>query len=179
MSALLSQYKKAIGFLNRSEEILLGLLLALMVILGLIQILFRNLVSVGLVWIDPVMRHLVLWVALLGASSATREDRHISIDLISQRLPFHYRSWLQAGVCFFSASVCWVLVLPAIRFVIQDYQAGETLARGIPLWVAQSIMPLMLLVLGLRFFSRAWKHVFSPLPVNEPIMSRIQRDEDS
>ena len=60
------RFKKVLSFLNRLEEILLGSFLILMVLLGFIQILFRNVLSVGLYWIDPLLRHSVLWVALLG-----------------------------------------------------------------------------------------------------------------
>jgi len=136
---------------ERLEEILLVSLVILMVCLGFLQILFRNLISVGIVWIDPLVRHLVLWVALLGASLATRENRHIAIDLLSGRLsPIRY-SQIQGAVQLFSALVCLLLVHPAIRFVQNDYVAGKTLGFGIPLWFSQMIMPAMMLVIGVRF----------------------------
>jgi TRAP-type C4-dicarboxylate transport system permease small subunit len=136
---------------NRLEEILLVCLVVGMLALGFLQILFRNLISVGIVWIDPLVRHLVLWIALLGASIATRENRHISIDLLSGPMsPGHY-SRVQGAVQLFSAMVCFLLVHPAVRFVQNDYVAGKTLAFGIPLWVSQAIMPAMMLVMGVRF----------------------------
>ncbi len=83
----LSHSFKTLGsFYERLEEILLVSLVVLMVSLGFLQILFRNLISVGIVWIDSLVRHLVLWIALLGASIATRENRHITIDVISGRV---------------------------------------------------------------------------------------------
>jgi len=136
---------------NRVEEVLLVCLVVGMLALGFLQILFRNLISVGIVWIDPLVRHLVLWIALLGASIATRENRHISIDLLSGRVsPSHY-SRVQGAVQLFSAVVCFLLIHPAVRFVQNDYVAGKTLAFGIPLWLAQAVMPAMMLVMGVRF----------------------------
>jgi len=136
---------------NRVEEVLLVCLVVGMLALGFLQILFRNLISVGIVWIDPLVRHLVLWIALLGASIATRENRHISIDLLSGRVsPSHY-SRVQGAVQLFSAVVCFILIHPAVRFVQNDYVAGKTLAFGIPLWLAQAVMPAMMLVMGVRF----------------------------
>lgn len=139
---------------------LLVSLLSLMVLLGFLQILFRNVISVGLIWIDPLLRHLVLWVAMLGASIATREDRHISIDLLSERLNRKSRPWVLGGIHFFSAVVCFLLVNPAVHFVQEEYRVGKTLTLGIPLWVSQSIMPVMLLVLGLRFLGKAWHAIY-------------------
>ncbi|MGA3084500.1 MAG: TRAP transporter small permease [Thermodesulfobacteriota bacterium] len=142
--------------MNRTEEVLLGFFLILMVLLGFIQILFRNVISVGLYWIDPLLRHSVLWLALLGASAATQEDRHISIDLLSGRIGPRARYWVQAVIHLFAATVCFLLILPAVRFVQSEYQASKTLALDIPIWVSQSIIPVMLFVLSLRFLSKAW-----------------------
>jgi TRAP-type C4-dicarboxylate transport system permease small subunit len=145
---------------ERLEEILLVSLVILMLSLGFLQILFRNLISIGIVWIDPLVGHLVLWIALLGASLATRENRHIAIDLLSGRLsPAHY-SRIQGAVQLFSALVCLLLVHPAVRFVQNDYVAGTTLAFGIPLWFSQMIMPAMMLVMGVRFLHQGLKKFF-------------------
>jgi len=156
-----NSFKTLGSFYDRLEEILLVSLVILMVTLGFLQILFRNLISVGIVWIDSLVRHLVLWIALLGASVATRENRHITIDIVSGRVsPGHY-SRVQGAVQLFSALVCLLLVYPAVRFVQNDYVAGKTLAFGIPLWLAQSIMPAMMLVMGARFLLKGLKKLFS------------------
>jgi TRAP-type C4-dicarboxylate transport system permease small subunit len=133
------------------EETLLVCLVFGMVGLGTLQILFRNVLSVGLVWTDPLLRHLVLWVALLGASVATRENRHIVIEILPDRLSPIVRSQIKGMLQLFSALVCLFLVYPAVRFILNDYQAGKHLALGIPLWVSQTVMPVMWLVLGIRF----------------------------
>jgi TRAP-type C4-dicarboxylate transport system permease small subunit len=156
-----NSFKTLGSFYDRLEEILLVFLVILMVSLGFLQILFRNLISVGIVWIDSLVRHLVLWIALLGASVATRENRHITIDILSGHVsPGHY-SWVQGAVQLFSALICLLLIYPAVRFVQNDYVAGKTLAFGIPLWLAQSIMPAMMLVMGVRFFLQGLKKLIS------------------
>lgn len=151
-----SGLKKFFSMVNRTEEIVLVTLLALMVLLGALLILFRNVLAISLFWIDPLLRHLVLWVALLGASVATREDRHISIDLLPQQLSPQIRSWIQGGLHLFSAAVCFLLIMPAVRFIQEEYLTGKPLALGIPIWASQSIMPVMLTVLCLRFLTKAW-----------------------
>jgi TRAP-type C4-dicarboxylate transport system permease small subunit len=159
--SLSNSFKNLGSFYERLEEILLVSLVILMVSLGFLQILFRNLISVGIVWIDSLVRHLVLWIALLGASIATRENRHITIDVISGRVSPDYYSRIQGAVQLFSALVCLLLVYPAIRFVQNDYVAGKTLAFGIPLWLSQAIMPAMMLVMGARFLLQGLQKLFS------------------
>ncbi len=152
--------RKLGSFYERVEEIALVSLVILMLCLGFLQILFRNLISIGIVWIDPLVGHMVLWIALLGASLATRENRHIAIDLLSGRLSSAHYSRIQGAVQLFSALVCLLLVQPAIRFVQNDYVAGTTLAFGIPLWFSQMIMPAMMLVMGVRFLRQGLKKFF-------------------
>ncbi len=149
------------SFYERLERGLLVFLVALLVFLGFVQILFRNLISIGIVWIDPLVRHLVLWIALLGASIAIRENRHINIDILSGALSPAVHRRVQGGVQLFSALICLLLVHPAIRFLQDDYQTGKMLALGIPLWVSQAIMPVMMLVLGMRFLLKGFMNLFS------------------
>ncbi len=153
---------KTLGsFYNRIEEILLVFLLALMVALGFLQIVFRNLVSIGIVWVDPVVRHLVLWIALLGASVATRKSRHIRIDVIPRLLSPSAQQRLRGALDLFSAGVCLLLVNPALHFLRDEYQAGKVLGLGIPMWAAQGIMPAILLVIGVRFLVQGVKNIMS------------------
>jgi TRAP-type C4-dicarboxylate transport system permease small subunit len=130
-----------------------------MVLLAFLPILFRNVIATGLVWIDPLLRHLVLWVALLGASRATRQEKHIKIDLLSNYLPAAKQRWVQGGLDLLAALVCLSLVLPGIDFVQEEAQAGKFLILGIPLWFSQAVLPVMMGVLGARFVFSAWRHL--------------------
>jgi TRAP-type C4-dicarboxylate transport system permease small subunit len=157
---MLSILRKTGAYYERLEEVLLVCMVFGMVLLGALQIFFRNVISIGIVWVDPLMRHLVLWIALLGASIATREDRHITIQILPARLSQAVRSRIKGGLQLFSSLVCLVLVYPAIRFVLDDYDPGEYLAFGIPLWLSQIIMPAGWLVLGIRFLFQGCGNLF-------------------
>lgn len=151
----MSGWSRFIQILNRFERAVLVLLLFLMIILAFLPILFRNLLAVGLLWIDPLLRHLVLWVALLGASLATREGRHIKIDLVAPHLSPGKRAWLEGGLDLLSGVVCLVLVWPALEFIRMEYEMGKFLIWKIPLWASQAVMPFMLTVIGCRFLFSA------------------------
>jgi TRAP-type C4-dicarboxylate transport system permease small subunit len=158
---VLALLRKVGSWYEYLEEVLLVCLLFGMVALGAAQIFFRNVISIGLVWIDPLLRHLVLWVALLGASIATRENRHISIEILPARLSAATRTRIYGGLQIFSALVCLVLVYPAVTFVLDDYRVEKYLVFQIPRWVAQTVMPVMLLVLGIRFMLQGVKSLVS------------------
>ncbi|MGH8560727.1 MAG: TRAP transporter small permease, partial [Nevskiales bacterium] len=79
--------QRGIRTLHALEDLLLALLLGAMVIVAAAQILLRNLFEWNFSWGDPLTRLLVLWVGLLGALAATRQNRHIAIDLVTHLLP--------------------------------------------------------------------------------------------
>ena len=57
--------------IHRVEDALLVILLSLMILLAATQILLRNFFDLGFVWADPLLRALVLWLGLIGATVAT------------------------------------------------------------------------------------------------------------
>jgi len=68
---------------HRAEDALLVAMLALMIGVAVTQIVLRNGFDGGLLWGDAFLRVLVLWIGLTGALVASRDRRHINIDVIS------------------------------------------------------------------------------------------------
>ncbi|MBW2467414.1 MAG: TRAP transporter small permease subunit, partial [Deltaproteobacteria bacterium] len=106
------------------EEAFLCLLLASMIILACVQIFLRFFFAGGFTWADPLLRYLVLWAGLFGAAVATKNNKHISIDIISHLLPDRYKPWLQFILNLFSAGVCSLLTYAAVKFVRDEALYG-------------------------------------------------------
>ncbi|MEW8497885.1 MAG: TRAP transporter small permease subunit, partial [Candidatus Thiodiazotropha taylori] len=102
--------------IHRFEELLTAILLGGMILLAGSQIVLRNLFDSGLIWADPSLRIMVLWIALLGAIAATRENRHIRIDLLSHVLSKRSQSLLTVVHDLFSALVCGLIAWHSARF---------------------------------------------------------------
>ena len=66
-------------YLAKLERILIVTTLTGMLLLAFLQVVLRNLWGLGLPWVDILLRHVVLWLAIVGASLATRMKRHIRI----------------------------------------------------------------------------------------------------
>jgi TRAP-type C4-dicarboxylate transport system permease small subunit len=137
--------------LLRLEDGLLVVLLSGMILLASAQILLRNLWDSGLVWADPMLRVLVLWLTMLGAMAATRERYHIHIDLLSRFLSPRQRRWLRGLTDLFAALVCALLTWHSGRFVWFEFQDGGTLFGALPAWTCESVMPFGFAVMSLRF----------------------------
>jgi len=76
------------------ERALVVLLLSGLLGLGLLQVIERNVLASGIFWADELLQHLVLWLGFLGASLATREHCHLSIDVLGHFLPTRWQLWL-------------------------------------------------------------------------------------
>jgi TRAP-type C4-dicarboxylate transport system permease small subunit len=143
-------------WLHRAEDSLLVTLLGAMIALASTQILMRNLFDSGFVWIDPVLRVLVLWLGLLGATVATRNDKHISIDVLSRFVEGRPNYLLQAAVEQVSAWTCLVIAAYGFGWVRLDFIDGLVAFAGIPAWMLEAIIPFSFGLIGLRYLIMSW-----------------------
>lgn len=130
-----------------------ALILALIVMLGmaLLQIVLRNFFDAGFLWAESFLRILVLWVAILGAMVATRDGRHIAIDLVSKVLPVGWLRFTTTVTSLFSAAICFIAAWYCIDYIRYEYEDGTIAFGAVPVWICQSIMPLGFGVMGFRF----------------------------
>jgi TRAP-type C4-dicarboxylate transport system permease small subunit len=150
-----SRLERTRRLVSRLEDGLLALLLTGMILLAALQIFSRNLFSFGFVWGEPLLRMLVLWLALLGAMAATRDGNHIHIDLLSRFLPEGAERPLRRLTDLFSALACGLAAWHAARFVLDDWQYGMEWASGVPSWLVELIIPIGFGVMALRFLLHA------------------------
>ncbi len=133
---------------------MLALLLLALIVLASAQIALRNLFDTGLVWGDPLSRMLVLWLGMLGALAATRDDRQITVDVLSRPLRGRARSATRALTSLFAAAVTALLAYHAGRFVAFDREAGVAAVAGLPAWHFELVMPFAFGLIGLRYALR-------------------------
>lgn len=133
------------------ENILIILLLSVMVIMAFLQVILRNLFSMGILWADIFLRHLVLWVGFIGASMATREVKHINIDILTRLLSKAKQPYVKILVDIVSAAVCFVLAKAGYKFVMSEIEANTILFNNIPAWIFQLIIPIGFALIGFRF----------------------------
>ncbi len=145
----------AIKFLHRLEDGLLVGLLSLLIILASTQILMRNFLDSGIVWIDPLLRMLVLWLSLTGAAVATREQKHIQIDVLTRLLNPAQLLIVQTLVNLFCAAICLTIAWSGATWIILDYEDQIRSFSGIPAWMLEVIIPASFGLIGLRFLGQS------------------------
>jgi TRAP-type C4-dicarboxylate transport system permease small subunit len=137
--------------LQRLEDLLLGGLLIGMILLAAYQIILRNCFDGGLIWGDEVLRILVLWTGLLGAATASRERRHITIDVLSRLLPERLQRWAGQLVALFTALISALIAWHAGRFVHAEFSYGATGPGGIPSAWFELVLPVSFALISLRY----------------------------
>jgi TRAP-type C4-dicarboxylate transport system permease small subunit len=146
--------------IDRSEETLLILLLALMILIAFSQIVLRNLFSTGLTWGDALVRDLVLWVGFIGAAMATREGKHINIDLMSRWVPSAGKPVIEGVTHLFSFLICGLLTFAALKFLENESQMGNVTFLEIPSWIPGLILPISFGLMTLGFGFRSFRNLF-------------------
>ena len=142
---------KFIKLVNAFEDGLLVTILSSMIVLAVYQIISRNIFNEGIVWIDPLLRTLVLWVGLSGAVVATRTDNHIRIDVFAKYFPPHMLKYVQRIAYLFALSVCLIIAWHAARFVLSEYEFGTIAFSGVPAWLTALIIPVSFALIAIRY----------------------------
>ncbi|WP_414432213.1 TRAP transporter small permease [Alcanivorax sp. IL2] len=125
--------------------------LLFMVLLAVAQIVLRNFFGTSLVWIEPLLQNAVLWIGLLGAMIASRNDEHIRIDVASSLLPEKYHPFLTTVVDLFTAFICVLVAWYSVGFVIEEYDYAGAAFSNVPSWLLQSIIPVGFSVMAVRY----------------------------
>ena len=138
------------GFLGRVEVAIIALLLASLIFFGCLQIFLRNVFHSGIIWADPLMRHIVLWLGCLGGVMATARIRHISIDVFTRFLPAPLQPFRDKIVYFATAVAASVLGLAALKLVIDEKEFGEKAFLNLDVWMLQLILPIAFFLITYR-----------------------------
>ena len=148
---MVSSLRKLDQLLRHFEDGVLAALLGGMILLATLQIGLRNLADTGFIWADPLLRIMVLWLGLVGAVAATRDDRHINIDLLSRFATGRWQAATKMLTDLFAAFICGVVAWNSYLFVVGEAEYGLTGIADVPVWIFQSIIPAAFALMTLRF----------------------------
>ncbi len=145
---------------SQAEGGIVALVLAAMAVLPIVQAALRAAGGGGIPGVQPLVQHLTLWLAFLGAALATRRGDMLSLAT-GTMLP--KGAWRTAAKVFAHAVAVLVSTLLA-RACIElvrserDYGTGTLSVLGlgeIPVWAAQLVLPLSFTIIALRLLWQA------------------------
>ena len=142
------------GFLRHGENIFVAVTLAALLVLPLTEILLRpgllgRFFPVGIPGgAIPIVRHLVLFVAMLGGALAAREQRLLSLSTVTTFLKGRWKTAATILSSSFAVAISALLCVAGV-ITIKMTTASATLV-GVPIWIIQLILPLGFSVIALR-----------------------------
>jgi TRAP-type C4-dicarboxylate transport system permease small subunit len=134
-----------------AENVFLVGLLGGMMLLSVAQIIAREVFETGFYWSGELVRIMVLWLAMVGAVAACRENRHIRIDAVSHLLSDRAVRAARVVVDTFAAGVCAMVAWHAWRYVQLEMEFEDTVLIDIPAWIAHIVVPAAFALLSYRF----------------------------
>ena len=151
-------------FGTAAENAILVLLLSATIVISVAQIVLREVFGTGLIWADETVRLMVLWLAMIGAIAASRDDRHLRIDILSHTLSGKPLLLTRFVVEIFAAFICAVIAWHSVRWLQIEIEYEDTVLVGFPAWIAHGVLPLAFGVMTYRFSLSSIKrarHLFS------------------
>lgn len=129
-----------------------GALVVLLTVLVVFDVAARSLRLLTLPWSLEATEYMLYAVTFLGAPWVLRENGHIAIELVVERLPARARAFAARIADVLGAAVCAVLLYYACRMLWLSFQSGIMVQKSFsfPEWVAYAgIPPVMLILLAI------------------------------
>lgn len=136
-----------------------GLIICLFSILtmAVLSIVLRWL-GMSLLWMEPLIRHLVFLSAFLGGSLATSKGVHIKVDILThlvEKSESKVIKWFHQNlVTLFCLITCLILTTSGWDFYIVEKEYGTLAFLGLHSSWMVGIIPFGMGLIALRFFNK-------------------------
>jgi len=145
--------------LVRFENSIALLAMAGIIVIPLGEIVLRKWFATGIPGAAPFAQHLTMWVGMLGAAIAARDGKLLS--LATGEFLAHSRTASAAKfvAAIAGAAVTTVFAVGGINLVTLDRVDGTEIAAGVPVWVADLVLPISFGLIAARLMwsaSTSW-----------------------
>jgi len=127
-----------------------AIMLLAIVLLPLLEIGSRPILGQGFSGSINYVRHATLWFGFLGAVLAAKAKRHISLG-VSSFLTGRGKILADIIANTLAVIICLVLANAAFDMLMAERSSEVLLGGIIPLWIAQSIMPVCFILLSFSY----------------------------
>lgn len=137
------------------ETIILVSTFLIILTIAVLQIVLRNFFDMGILWADTFLRIAVLWLGMMGALFASRDNNHINMNLGLKYLSGNSLRIVKVIIHLFTALICFVVAWYGVNLLLMEYEDAGNAFAAVPIWITVSIIPIGFTIMGLRYFSLA------------------------
>ncbi len=127
------------------EEVFLVSLLAIMVTLAFAQVVLRHF-GLGLLWGEPLLKNMVVWIGFLGAALAARAEKHFAWEAAQMGSPNSLKPWLRLTANASGAGIALLLCRAAWTYTLSERASHSVLLSignfEFPAWIGACAIPL-------------------------------------
>jgi TRAP-type C4-dicarboxylate transport system permease small subunit len=112
----------------------------------------------GFIWAQKLAMVLMIWVAMIGASIATYDRSHLSLELGEKLWPARLLRFIKGAAHAVTAVFSIVAFVVAARLVVVQHDEGAPISAAVewlPTWVAFLVMPYAFGAMTIRFLAQA------------------------
>lgn len=144
--------------LGRCNEYLVGLTFTSMFVIGVLALFMRYVVGLSLTWADEVNSFLLVWLTFLGASVATRQNTHISLNMnLLNLLPRPIRLFLRILLDLLLIGFLGVFIVEGSRVTIGSRIATVISLPSISMAFIYGILPASALLMMFYFVHQRFR----------------------
>ncbi|MDR2739647.1 MAG: TRAP transporter small permease [Treponema sp.] len=168
--------KKILDTLFRGVEILIAFFLAVMIILVFMNVVFRYLFSRGFAWSEEIARLCFIYLVYLGSIGAMRDNRHLLIDSVLNRVPPVCQKIIYALV---QAGIIWLMVIltqGSWGLVLQNLN-DNWVATKFPTFLVYASGLITGIAIGIIALANLFRLLILKMPVSELIAIRDDSEE--
>ncbi len=154
--------------LNRLEDWLMVISMALITILITTQVVLRYVFASSFPWAEEVTRFIVIWMSFIGAAMGVRTGAHVSVDLLVTFVPPGWHRPLAATTAVCGLAFAIALVVYGYPIVALTARTGQvSSALQLPMAWVYSIFLIGGVLLAIRFAQLFANAVFGRGPFRD------------
>src|SRR3974390_3745536 len=148
---------------DRIEQFLIGLLGAMAMLIGLVQVIGRYVAPrYAISWAEEGIVFLIVWGIMLAASQLVRTDGHVRPDLLLRAVPPRAQRWMEVTNCIAALLFCAGLAWYGWSIVETSWQLDERSSSDLqfPMWIYSAAVPTGALLMTGRYLIRLSRYLF-------------------
>lgn len=127
------------------------------------DVVMRYFFSKPMIWVGEISEYSLLFITFLGAAWLLRNEGHVRMDLVLNRLGPRAQAVLNLITSIISAIVCLIIVFYSARATLEAFQTGYFLAAAldVPMGPLLLIIPIGTFLLFIQFLRRGYGYLQS------------------
>ncbi len=152
-AGLLVAFDNAINKVAMLADQLSAIICAFLIVVTTIAVIVYQL-GIAIVWLDDLLRMLLIWLVYLGTVSLCLDNDHISMDAVYLHMPPRMRRVMDIIIAFLGIGLCSYIAKIGYDSMRQEIAYDTLLASGyLPSWPQTLAIPLCFALMAVAYIS--------------------------